>query len=137
MASNWDVVPLTKAADAGGEPPAEQGSPGPLLLEGEVVAASRVPRPFTVPYKDCLTYVKVRIDRVVTGSFKDHYVIAVLWAMKDNVLLAPANYGPGKRLRLEVVPFRQAPVDLRSIRVADDLDDYTHPPFYVLKESSF
>jgi hypothetical protein len=29
---------------------------------------------------------------------------------------------------------RKAPVNLRSARSADDLDDYERPPYYVLEE---
>ena len=69
MMANWEVVPMpaTRA-----EPPAAnllEAQPDqlvPLVLEATVVATSRVPAPFAVPYKDCLTYVKLQW----TGSLK-------------------------------------------------------------------
>jgi hypothetical protein len=87
-----------------------------------------------VPYKDCLTYIKLRVDRVVEGRCDDGQVIAVFWGMRDNVLLPAAHYAPGQRLRLKVVPLRQAPGNLQAVRTVDDLDDYDHRPYFVLEE---
>jgi hypothetical protein len=106
----------------------------PILLEATIVATSRVPAPFAVPYKDCLTYVKLRVDRVVNGTCHDTHVIAVFWGMKDNVRLPAADYGAGKRLQIKLLPLRKAPVNLSTVRSADDLDDYEHQPYYVLEE---
>ena len=98
------------------------------------MATSRVPRPYTVPYKDCLTYVKLHVDRVVEGTYEDDQVIAVFWGMKDNVRLPAADYPVGTRLQLKLVPMRKAPDTLRTARSSDDLDDYQHQPYYVLEE---
>ncbi len=137
MTANWDVVPLP--ANRPGAP--SEGSaqtPGEgvaaLVLEGTIVAASHVPPPLSVPYKDCLTYVKLKVDRVLEGSPNDDHVIAVFWGMKENVRLPPADYGAGKRLRLSLTPLRKAPVTLQTVRSADDLDDYERRPYYVLEE---
>ncbi len=131
--ANWEVVPLPESAG----PAAPGGTPGetaPLLVQATVVATSHVPQPYTVPYKDCLTYVKLRVDQVSAGRYSDGQMIAVFYGMKDNVLLPAAHYAAGQRLRLKVVPLAQAPAELRSARTADDLDDYTHRPFFVLEE---
>jgi alginate O-acetyltransferase complex protein AlgJ len=134
-AANWEVIPLPGTATAAPDAhPAGAAGAAPLRVEGTVVAASRVPRPFAVPYKDCLTYVRLRVDRVVEGGYGDGHMIAVFWGMRDNVLLPAADYAPGKRLRLRVVPLWQAPGDLRSVRTVDDLDDYDHPPYFALEE---
>jgi alginate O-acetyltransferase complex protein AlgJ len=134
--ANWEVLPV-----AGPEPsgPAvhlpDAVASTPLLFEGTVVATSRVPEPFAVPYKDCLTYMKLRVDRVCEGTYRDDSLIAALWGMKDNALLPAASYSAGQRLRLKVVPLSKAPVKLDTVRSADDLDDYSHPPYYVLEEN--
>ncbi len=131
-AENWEVVPLPARAD---RPKAttEPVRPGPVLLDGTVEAVSRVPTPFTVPYKDCLTYIKVRVVQVVEGNYADNYLIAVFWGMRDNVLLPAAQYAPGQRLRLKVVPLRQAPLNLQNVRSVDDLDDLERRPHFVLE----
>jgi alginate O-acetyltransferase complex protein AlgJ len=134
-AANWEVIPLpAPPTTGGGVRRAGAAGAAPLRIVGTVVAASRVPQPRTVPYKDCLTYIKLRVDQVVEGNYGEGHLIAVFWGMRDNVLLPPAHYALGKRLRLQVVPFRQATGDLQAVRTADDLDDYDHPPYLVLEE---
>ena len=93
MDANWEVVPMpaTSASD-GVQPVAAAEMASPLLIEATVVATSRVPRPFFVPYKDCLTYIKLHVDRVVEGATRDDHMIAVFWGMRDNVLLPAADY---------------------------------------------
>jgi alginate O-acetyltransferase complex protein AlgJ len=139
MLGNWEVVPMPTARRA---VLADRSSHGdgsrtsPLVLESTVVAGSHVPRPFTVPYKDCLTYIKLRVDRVVQGSYSDGQVIAVFWGMKDNIRQPAADYPAGIRLRLELTPLRKARASLGSARSADDLEDIEHQPYFVLKESA-
>ena len=137
MHANWEVVSMVashtensarRVAKAAAE------SAGPIVLEGTIVATSRVPQPYAVPYKDCLTASKLRVDRVLNGEFKDDYVIGVFWGMKDNVRLPAADYSHGKRHRLNLVPMRQAPGTLRTARIADDLDDVERRPYYVMEE---
>jgi alginate O-acetyltransferase complex protein AlgJ len=134
--ANWEVVRLPgPPRDAGAGHPGPEASRTPLLIEGTVVATSRVPQPFTVPYKDCLTCVKLRVDKVLEGSYGDDSMIGAFWAMRDNVLLPAASYAAGRRLRLKAVPLREAPADLRSVRTADDLDDYSHQCYYIIEDN--
>ena len=139
MMANWEVVPMPATRGEHSVSPPAQVRPEqvtPIVLEATVVATSRVPAPFAVPYKDCLTYTKIKVNRVVDGTCKDDHVIAVFWGMKDNVRLPAADYSAGKRLLLKVVPMRKAPVNLSTVRSADDLDDYEHQSYYVLEEQS-
>jgi len=106
----------------------------PLLIEGTVQATSRVPKPYSTPYKDCLTYSKLHVDRIIEGSYPDKQMIVAMWGMKDNVLLPAAHYTTGQRVRFRVLPLRQAALDLRTVRCADDLDDYEHRPYLVQEE---
>ena len=57
------------------------------------------PAGITVPYKDCLTYIKLRVDRVREGQYRDNQVIAVFWGMKDNIRQPAADYSGGGRFR--------------------------------------
>lgn len=130
---NWEVVPMPTARPGEGATPAPD-TDAPILIEGSVVATSRVPRPYSVPYKDCLTYTKLRVERVVEGRYSEAEIIAVLWGLKDNVLQPAAGHAPGKRLRLRLVPLRHAPPELQSVRRVDDLDDFEHRPYLALEE---
>jgi alginate O-acetyltransferase complex protein AlgJ len=134
--ASWDVVRLPgPQPNARTECATESVRTAPLLVEGTILATSRVPQPFAVPYKDCLTNMKLRVEDVREGTYRDDAMIAVFWAMKDNVLLPAARYSAGQRLRLKVVPLPKAPVKLQSVRSVDDLDDYDHQPYYVLEDS--
>jgi alginate O-acetyltransferase complex protein AlgJ len=139
MQGNWEIVPMrSERPRAPADRPSRtaSSSPSPLVLEGTVLATSHVPRPFEVPYKDCLTYTMLRVDRVVAGTYDGDRLIAVFWGMKDNIRQPAADYREGMRLRLRIVPLRKARLDLQSVRSADDLDDFEHQPNLVLEESA-
>ena len=134
MDANWEFVPMpTTSASDGVQPVAAAEMASPLFIEATVVATSRVPRPFLVPYKDCLTYIKLHVDRVIEGTPRDDQMIAVFWGMRDNVLLPAADYHSGQRLRLKAVSLKKAPSNLQSVRRVDDLDDFDHPPYFILE----
>ncbi len=144
MLGNWAAVPMPEPGIRRGAGAATQAATGtaavravgPIVVEATVVAGSHVPEPFAVPYKDCLTYTKLRVDRVIEGDYRDAEILAVFWGMRNNVRLAAADYPAGKRLRLELVPLSKAGEDLSSARSADDLDDFDHVPYFVRKEDA-
>ena len=109
---------------------------GPLVVTGKIVKTSRVPAPGTAPYKDCLTFVMVQVEQVISGNYKAPELIAAFWAMKDNVWLPAASYAVGDRLKLTLIPLNKAEPQIRSMQRADDLDDYTHQPLFVTKEGN-
>ncbi len=108
---------------------------GDLVVVGRIIQTSRVPAPGTAPYKDCLTFIKVRIESVESGSYDGADMIAVLWAMKNDVWLPAASYAVGDRVRMTTIPFSQASADIRGMRRADDTEDYSLRPFYALRDS--
>jgi hypothetical protein len=111
------------------------GPAGDLAIVGRIIQTSKVPAPGTAPYKDCLTFVKVRVESVESGSYDGGEMLVVMWAMKDNRWLPAASYGVGDRLRMTVIPFSQAATEIRGMQRADDTEDYTLRPFYVLRET--
>lgn len=135
MSANWEVVHLSASEHQNPSREPERPAAPAVVVEATVLQGSRVPPPFSVPYKDCVTYVKFRVDRVVEGAYGEGQIIAVLWGLKDNVRQPAASYAAGKRLRLKLVPLRQAPAVLRGVRSVDDLEDYDHLPYFALEES--
>lgn len=127
--ADWPVIPL-----AGRGPAAPTADSERLVIEGTVVAASRTPRPFTVPYKDCLTFVKIRVERVAEGSCGHDEILAAFWGLRDNQPQPSGQHAPGERLRLTLVPLAKAAAKLDSVRYADDLHDFVHPTFFVEAE---
>jgi alginate O-acetyltransferase complex protein AlgJ len=106
----------------------------PLVVTGTILKTSKVPAPRTAPYKDCLTFIKIRVDNLVSGTYADSELIAAFWAMKDNEWLPAASYAVGDKVRLTLMPLNKTEPQIRSMQRADDLDDYTRQPLFVLQE---
>ncbi|HMM36143.1 MAG TPA: hypothetical protein PKA62_15600 [Thermoanaerobaculia bacterium] len=105
----------------------------PVVLQAKVLQVSPVPEPYSAPYADCLSTVRLEVVRVESGAWADTHAIAVFLAMKDNEWLPPARFEPGTLLKVRLVPFKSAPPAVRSIRRVDDLDDFERIPYYVLE----
>jgi alginate O-acetyltransferase complex protein AlgJ len=106
----------------------------PITVIAEVVQTSKVPAPGTAPYKDCLVYVKMRIDQVESGSAAQREVIAAFWAMRDDQWLPAATYAVGDHLRLTLVPMDQADRRTQALQRADDLNDFALRVYFVTSE---
>ncbi len=104
----------------------------PVVLHAKVLQVSPVPEPYSAPYADCLSTVRLEVVRVESGAWADTHAIAVFLAMKDNEWLPPARFEPGTLLKVRLIPFKAAPSAVRSIRRVDDLDDFERIPYYVL-----
>jgi alginate O-acetyltransferase complex protein AlgJ len=138
--ASWDVIPVP-AAPATSTPTTpttttttRPGAKSPFVIEGTIEVTSKVPEPNAAPYPDCLTYLVMRVDKVVEGQYDQDRVLAVFWAMKKNVWLPPARYQRGQRLRVKLIPINQADESVKSGQRADDTADYTHRPYFVVEE---
>lgn len=120
-------------ADEPQEPAAPVSEPadGALVIRGTVILASKVPQPGSMPYRDCLTYVKYSVDEVVLGDLADSEALVVLWGMKDNVLQQAASFAPGDQHELKLVPLEDMP-ELSSVANADDTEEYSLTPYFAL-----
>ncbi|MBK8595554.1 MAG: hypothetical protein IPN83_08185 [Holophagales bacterium] len=127
-------------AEAGARPtaiPAAAARPAPvaepIVLRARVLQISPVPAPYSAPYADCLSTVRLEVQSVESGRWTDRYAIVVFLAMKENEWLPPASFTPETLLKVRVVPFREAGPEIRSIRRVDDLDDLERIPYYAVK----
>ncbi|RPI21843.1 MAG: hypothetical protein EHM61_23770 [Acidobacteria bacterium] len=129
-------VPVTAAVKPVAAPdlPSPASAVGELVVVGAVTKNSAVPEPNTAPYKDCLTLIKLRVEKVESGSYENGEIIAAFLAMIDNRLLPPARYSAGDRFRLHLIPLRRADKQIRSMQRADDLGDFELKPYYVIAE---
>jgi alginate O-acetyltransferase complex protein AlgJ len=105
----------------------------PIVLRARVLQISPVPAPYSAPYADCLSTVRLEVLGVESGRWSDRYAIVVFLAMKENEWLPPASFTPGTLLKLRLVLFREAGPEIRSIRRVDDLDDLERIPYYAVK----
>jgi hypothetical protein len=108
----------------------------PLVVTGRVVKTSEVPEPETAPYNDCLIYLKLAIERVESGHYNKHEIIVVFVAMRDRVLLPPARFARGDRLKIKLIPMRRAGDEIQSMQRADNLDDLDLSPFFSVEVAS-
>ena len=141
---DWVPVDLS-ASPAGGSSAGTSARPagaaslapaGDLTIVGRVLKTSRVPEPHSAPYDDCVTLMQIEVEAVESGTYRDEKLLAVFWAMKDNKWLPAARHAPGDRLRLGLVPLRNASEEVRTAPRADDLDDYSHLPYFVVSEEA-
>ncbi|MBK9088314.1 MAG: hypothetical protein IPL90_04390 [Holophagales bacterium] len=105
----------------------------PIVLRARVLQISPVPAPYSAPYADCLSTVRLEVLGVESGRWSDRYAIVVFLAMKENEWLPPASFTPETLLKVRLVPFREAGPEIRSIRRVDDLDDLERIPYYAVK----
>ncbi len=104
----------------------------PVVVSARVIKTSRVPTPGSAPYKDCLTYLMLKIERVESGTYHDQEMVAAFVAMKNDEWLAPATYAVGDELHVTLIPMRQAERQIQTLQKADNLDDYTHEVYFVI-----
>jgi alginate O-acetyltransferase complex protein AlgJ len=104
----------------------------PLVLVGEVLRTSILPKPFSVPYDDCLTTWLLRVERVEVGEYRDETVLVVALGMEDNVWLPPASVSPGDKRRVHLIPLKRAHEAIRSTQRVDDTEDLSHLPYFAL-----
>ena len=110
--------------------PAE--TPASLVIWGEVVRVSQVPEPGTVPYTECLTYLKYKVLAVKKGEYSPPELLAVHWGMKNNQLTPAASYQIGEKHPLKLEPFSNR-AELARVMQADDTNEYELTPYWVLE----
>ncbi|MBD3175511.1 MAG: hypothetical protein GF320_10030, partial [Armatimonadia bacterium] len=116
--------PGTEPAVDDSQEPAEEPEGEAIVIRGTVEIASDVPEPGSMPYQDCLTYVKYSVDDVVSGELAGPEALVVLWGMQENELQPPAEFAPGDRHELKLVPLEEMP-ELSSVAAADDTEEYS------------
>jgi len=118
------------AEDATGAPAAKQ--PGDIVVIGKIVVVSNVPDPSTVPYKDCVTFIKYQVVSVESGDYQGKELLAVFWGMRDAKLQPAARFSAGDRHRLTIQPFAERE-DLARTMQADDTNEYSLTPYWVIR----
>ena len=136
------VPKVPREADAGKPktpaPPAQpkpEKKPEGTVVIGTITIASNVPDPSTVPYKDCVTYIKYKVESVESGDYGGAELLAVLWGMKDGKLKPAAGFSAGQKHRLTIDPFSNYP-ELGRLQMADDTNEFSLTPYWVKSYSS-
>ena len=95
-----------------------------------VVDISPIPNPKKTSYPDCLTHILCQ-PITQTGSSAGNEVDLVFFAFRKKTLYPAAGLKPGDEVSLSAIPFHEAPQQIRDLRQANDLSDYTVQVLFV------
>jgi alginate O-acetyltransferase complex protein AlgJ len=118
-AEEWQPVDWKKVLER--QPPVASVVTGALEIEATVLFASTI-QPAMPQYKNEVTTIKVKVEKVVSGAYAQTELLVEVLCMKDNQRLPAAQIRVGQKLRLTLTPIKTAPY--RNDRQFDDTDDY-------------
>jgi hypothetical protein len=106
-----------------------------VTVEATITDVSRVPEEKDFgPYRNILTNIRYRVDRVRGGRLDCPHVIVVHWCVRDRRHTAAAGYRPGERQVLTCEPFDpDAHADVGMLQQVNDLDDFDSPVYWAVK----
>ncbi len=122
MAGDWKTDLSLKST---GVPTPESGTPIPerITVTGTIEQLGRVPRPGTVPYKDCLMAIHLKgVKPLDSGAPLAGEAVVFVWGMRDNKLERAIGYTPGQEVRLTLVPWERVEKQYGNYNRAE-LDD--------------
>jgi len=107
-----------------------------LVVVATIEQPSRVPSYKQVghTYTECVTFIRYRIDRVISGSCRAKKIMVVHWGMRNKKRTPAAFWKRGTRQRLTLDLF-DAHKELEGINKAEDADDPDLTPYWALKVS--
>jgi hypothetical protein len=97
-------------------------TPAGLRVRGTVTAIAPVPKPGSVPYKDCLVAVHLSGVTAVTGTLSTDELLVFVWGLKDNRLMPPASFQPGQGVTLTLTAWEKVEGRLGGLNRVE-LDD--------------
>ena len=80
---------------------------GALVVQGKMKKVAPVPKPRTVPYKDCITSIHLAELKVMSGEHTDGQALVFVWGMKNNKWTKAAQLKPGEALKLHLTPWQE------------------------------
>jgi hypothetical protein len=98
---------------------------------GTIETVSNVPNPSTVPYDTCVTFIKYRVNQVVSGKYEGEELLAVFWGMRKGELQPAARFSVGQSHSLTIEPFA-GKKELERVMQADDTGEYSLTPYWVI-----
>lgn len=105
--SAWLTLALLLAATGGwAEEPAEAKKPPVFTATVELTGVPLVPNPRGNVYADCVLVAEARVKKQPEGQKQlPAAPLLAFWGFKDRTLEPAADYEPGLRLEVEVIPF--------------------------------
>jgi hypothetical protein len=94
-----------------------------LEVEGRIQLTGTVPKPGTVPYKDCFVGVCLKDVRTVKGTLEPQEILVYIWGMRGNQWTSAATLKPGQVLRLRLTPWRKAEAKYGGFNRSEPADE--------------
>ncbi|MHB1462863.1 MAG: alginate O-acetyltransferase AlgX-related protein [Armatimonadota bacterium] len=93
-----------------------------MRVQAVVKAISAVPKPGSVPYKDCLIALELSDIKALSGNLKAKTIVVFAYGMKDNRLVSAGEIKAGARVTLELQPWSQVEAQYGGLNRVE-LDD--------------
>ena len=101
-----------------------------ITVSATIIAVSRVPTAEQIaPYREAITFIKVRIHKVTNGTYDNDHMIISLWGMQDGQHTHVAKWKPGQKKHLTVDCLDAHP-ELDNITRASDANDASLIPYW-------
>jgi hypothetical protein len=94
------------------------------VLEGTVVAVSRLPDPKTADYVHCDFVVEIAVSTICSGASVPRRILVVLPGFRNRQFTPQAKYRAEDLVRVSVVPFDQLPDEEKWIQRVDLIDAF-------------
>jgi hypothetical protein len=121
---DWKLLSLPEPTKGGTKPPVVPPAAGDELeVEGRLQGLGTVPKPGTVPYKDCLVGLYLKDVRATKGSLASAEILVYVWGMRANQWTAAATLKPGEVLRLRLTPWRKAEAKYGGLNRSEPADE--------------
>jgi alginate O-acetyltransferase complex protein AlgJ len=124
---DWQEIELLPPPEAVTEEPPAPGlaaGPGERVIRATIAARATLPRPYTVPYKDCLFALHLTGVEGSSGEPVADEVVGYLWGMRNNVWTEAAGYRVGQQISLRVRSWEEPEVQERyGTHNRKELDD--------------
>jgi len=106
-----------------------------LAVMATITKVSHVPSLTEIaPYKDALTYVRMRVDKIDTGTYPSRDILVVDFVIKDKKITPVAEWKPGQKKRLELERLDMHP-EIENVYSSQDENDPELVPYLAVKVS--
>ncbi len=105
---------------------------GELIVRGRVAAMGRLPKPGSVPYKDCVLSIHLTEVRGLPSGEGNHELLVYTMGMKDNRWLPVSSLAPGREVQCRLHAWAEVEGKYGTYNRAelDDMDLLLVPTFW-------
>lgn len=99
-----------------------------LVVEGEIEFISKLPNPDKMNYPDCNYTAILNLN---TNSEKT--ISVVFKGIENRKMLETGGYRVGDNVKVTLIPFENAAVEIKQIQLVDEIDDFDMKVYYAIE----